>query len=100
MLSANEEEGYLALEINHGRRLIALGVEYEFCPDLLPLDDPDPVTGVDLFQRASDAIASILAAGAWEGIEPNELWRSARGTQNALFSDACDAAWHRQPDAT
>lgn len=79
--------GYLACEINHGRRLIVLPVEDAGLPYLKPLERPGHEALEDFINLFSDATASILAAAEWEGIDPAWLCQRAMRTNTILHRE-------------
>ena len=85
------EEGFVAIDIDYGRRLLAVPDRYQVWPDVLPrpehLDGPEPY---------SDAIAAILQAAVYDGYDAEDLCRAALDTQRNVLSVSTDAARKRQ----
>jgi hypothetical protein len=93
------EEGYLAADINHGRRMIDLDVDLTnvwSLPDRIPLDRPGDEAREDVINRFSDAIGQILSAAEWEGIDPAWLCERAQRSNSLAFSEATDLAALRE----
>jgi hypothetical protein len=84
-----EDEGYLAHEINRGRRLLDMPDVYVAVPDVRrEWEAPDRV------ERYSDAVAAILQVAFDEGLDPSEVCDAALCTQRSVrrFSESSVAA--------
>lgn len=70
-----EDEGYLAHDINWGRRMLAVRVRYEPVPDV----SPDWVTP-QAPEHFSDAVSAILQVAIDAGLDPEAVCASALAT--------------------
>lgn len=81
-----EDEGYLAHDINRGRRLLNMAEKYSPVPDVA--SDWAPPERAEVF---SDAIAAILQVAVDGGFDPEDLVSAALLTQSAVRSHATGA---------
>jgi hypothetical protein len=92
-----EEEGYLANDINWGRRLVNDQHRLESCPDLyvtMPAPSPDDLTVY------GDPIAAILQAAVYVGLDPEEVCERALFTQRGVLNHATASAQSRHERQT
>ncbi|MFN8189285.1 MAG: hypothetical protein U0R78_02405 [Nocardioidaceae bacterium] len=81
-----EDEGYLAHEINRGRRLLDVPEIYEPIPDVAP--QRDAPGGIE---QLSDAIAAVLQVAVEAGYDPIEVCDAALATQQSVRRHASAA---------
>ena len=74
-----KDEGYLAHDINRGRRLLDLPEGYEPVPDVA-----SNWKAPETIEQISDAIASILQAAVEIGHDPIEVCNAALFTQESV----------------
>lgn len=74
-----EEEGYLALDLNHGLALLQVQLKYEEWPDV-----PEDVGEELAFEVYYDAVAAILQVAAWNGHDPVEVCEEALSTRESI----------------
>lgn len=92
-LKVTDDEGYLAHDINWGRRLVDLA-DTDYRRD--PTPDVDrtwqpPVS----FERYSDTIAAVLQVAVEAGLDPTALCEAALATQRGVRAAATEAAHRR-----
>lgn len=86
------EEGYLAIDINHGRRLASIPCAWEDWPDVAPSADSE-------IERYSDAIACLLHAAATDGHLPDDVIGRAFRTAESTYQTSHQAARQRNHHA-
>jgi hypothetical protein len=83
------EEGYLAIDINHGRRLVAIPCPWEDWPPVETRHEP-----LDL-DRYADNIACILQAAQWDGYDLQHVIERALYTQALTYDTSAAYAARR-----
>lgn len=89
-LASLEDEGYLAHDLNYGRRILEVVYPYEPCAEVMN----DSVSGMTP-EAISDALAALLQAAAWAGFDPSDMCRRALATRRGVYSMSAAAAGDR-----
>lgn len=86
-----EDEGYLAHDINWGRRLLDLRADPTSVPDVT-----DDWAGPPTIEHVSDAISAILQVAVDMGADPEQVCAAALFTHRGVRRGAAESAAHHR----
>lgn len=86
----DEEEGYLALDLNRGAAIPSTMVHFDTWPEVS--DDVERVLPMEAY---SDAVAAVLQLAEWHGLDPAIVCEQALRASRSVFAFASEAALRR-----